>query len=442
MRSMGIEDFINAQRFGSFQIRIAVLCFLVMLIDGFDAQAVGFVAPAIVRELHIDRLSLGPIFTAGVIGMTVGSLSLGMLADRFGRKRMLVLCLLMFGLCTMLKATAGSVVTLIAWQFLAGLGLGGAYPNAVSMMSEFSPASRRATLTAAAACGYLVGTSIGGFVAAALIPAYGWQAVFLLGGALALVLTAVLLGGLPESAKWLLLRAGRDEDVMRILRRIADRPDSLQDVTIVADEEKASAASVSDLFVPGRAVTTVLLWIAAFMSLLVAFFVFTWLPTVFTSANLSIRQSVIASTMIPTGAVVGSILWGVLVDRRSASVVLGSAFALYAVCLVLVGVYGSSYLLLILFLFLAGVGSGGQTATNAYIAMIHPTLIRSTAVGWAIGVGRVGSILGPLLGTFIVGWSLAAIFMTIAIPAAIAAISLYLLGIGQRQRQDAAAVIN
>jgi AAHS family 4-hydroxybenzoate transporter-like MFS transporter len=164
------------------------------------------------------------------------------------------------------------------------------------------------------------------------------------------------------------------------------------------------------------------------MSLLLAFFVFTWLPVLFNTSGLSIQQSVFASTMLPVGAVAGSLLWGRLVDKTFPTIVLGSAYALYAICLIGIGLFGSSYQILLLLLFVGGAGSGAQTSTNAFIAGIHPTLVRSTAVGWALGIGRIGSILGPLLGTFLVGWPLNSVFYLMAAPAAIAAVSMWLIG--------------
>src|SRR6516165_9311348 len=207
MRSaVDVAALIDRQDVGPFQARIVAVCFAILIFDGFDAQVIGFVAPALLGALKLERGMLAPIFTAGLVGYGFGSIIFGSLADRFGRKTMLVTSTIVFGVFTLLKATATSLPELAFWQFVAGLGIAGATPNAVALISEYSPARLRATLTTTALSGFLIGSAIGGLISAFLIPAYGWQSVFYVGGIGPLLMVPILLIGVPESVRFLLLR--------------------------------------------------------------------------------------------------------------------------------------------------------------------------------------------------------------------------------------------
>ena len=362
--------------------------------------------------------------------MAVGSLLFGIAADRIVQRGALIWSLAVFGLFTLGKSLAGSYAALVSLQFLAGLGLGGAYPNAIALMVEYAPKRVRNTLVTAGACGYLFGSSIGGFLATTLIPRFGWPSVFVIGGAVPLALVGLLALYLPESIPHLIGRAGGEAEARRILHRIAPDLALPSDVALGTSEMRPSGFSVLALFRQGRAAATLLLWVTQFMNLAVAFFVFSWLPTIFRTAGISLRYSVLAATTLPLGAMLGSLLWGRLIDRFSRPAVLAAACVLYAVFLAPVGSATGSLPQLMLLLFFAGVGNGSQTAINSFIGTTYPTAIRSTGLGWAIGIGRVGSMLGPIAGAAMIGWqwSQPAIFYAAALPCLIAALSIYLVG--------------
>src|SRR6266446_9596245 len=190
MATVNVQEFIDGRKLSGFQVRVFALCALIVLIDGFDTQAIGYVAPAIVRSWHVDRAALTPVFSAGLFGLMIGALSFGPIADRFGRKPVLVLCTLFFGLMSLLTVTADSLSSLIALRFLTGLGLGGAMPNAIALTSEYAPKRVRATAVMTMFTGFSLGAAVGGGVAAALISRFGWQSVFVLGGTFPLLLAA------------------------------------------------------------------------------------------------------------------------------------------------------------------------------------------------------------------------------------------------------------
>jgi MFS transporter, AAHS family, 4-hydroxybenzoate transporter len=427
--AIDVAALIDRQPVGRFQARIVALCFLVLVFDGFDAQVIGFVAPALLGALKLERAMLAPIFTAGLIGYGFGSIIFGTLADRFGRKSMLVTSTVVFGLFTLLKSTATSLEMLTFWQFVAGLGIAGATPNAVALISEYSPARLRATLTTAALSGFLIGSTIGGVISAFLIPAFGWPSIFYVGGIAPLLLVPVLIIGIPESARFLIMRQAPPVRIGEILRRIVPKFDVDETMAFVMPE-RVKGLSVVELFRSGRATLTILLWITMFMTLLVTYFLLSWLPVLINSAGLSVRESVLASAMFPAGGVLGALLWGRMIDRYWPPAVLAAAFAVFAICTATIGPSSASFAVLVLVLFGAGAGAGGQMATNAFGGLVYPTPMKATGVGWMLGVGRTGSMIGPLLGGAMLAmhWSVTQILLATAIPAIIAALSMYLIG--------------
>ena len=221
--AIDVADFIDRQPVGGFQFKLLLTCAAVLFLDGFDTQAIGYVAPALAREWGLTKGALGPVFSAGLFGLMIGALLLGPLADRIGRKRIIILSTLAFGICALATAFVHDVNALLAIRFLTGLGLGGAMPNAIAMTSEFNPRRRRATMVMIMFCGFSVGAALGGLLAAALIPHFGWRSVFVVGGVAPLLLVPVLALRLPESVRFLALTGRADEEVAALAS--IDQPD-------------------------------------------------------------------------------------------------------------------------------------------------------------------------------------------------------------------------
>src|SRR4051812_47030989 len=203
--TIDVAEFIDRQPVGRFQIRLLLTCAAVLFLDGFDTQAIGYVAPALAKEWSLTKGALGPVFSAGLFGLMIGALVFGPLADRVGRKRIIIFSTLAFGVGTLITAFLQDVNMLLVMRFLTGLGLGGAMPNAVALTSEFSPHRRRATMVMTMFCGFSIGAALGGLLAAALIPQFGWRSVFLIGGVAPLLLVPILALKLPESVRFLTL---------------------------------------------------------------------------------------------------------------------------------------------------------------------------------------------------------------------------------------------
>src|SRR5882724_6494499 len=221
--SIDVAQFIDQQPVSRFQVRLLLTCAAVLFIVGFDTQAIGYVAPALAKEWGLSKGALGPVFSAGLVGLMIGALVFGPLADRIGRKKIIIFSTLAFGLGTLATALVQDVGMLLAVRFLTGLGLGGAMPNAIAMTSEFSPHRRRATMVMIMFCGFSVGAALGGFLAAALIPQFGWRSVFVVGGIAPLLLAPILVLRLPESVRFLALAGGANERVAQLLAFIAPK---------------------------------------------------------------------------------------------------------------------------------------------------------------------------------------------------------------------------
>jgi MFS transporter, AAHS family, 4-hydroxybenzoate transporter len=405
------------QSLGRLHVLVAGLCAAVVFIDGFDAQVMGFVAPALIAELHIPRGALGAVISSGTIGMMFGALAFGPIADRIGRRPVLILCALLFGAGSLLTATAASVAALTTFRVFTGLGMGGAMPNAIALTSEFMPARSRTSIVMTMFCGFSFGSASAGWVAAAVIRRFGWQAMFVVGGVAPILLAAVLVVYLPESVRFLALKSGRHG-------------------------ESADAASVQQLFGEGRAAITILLWTMFFMNLLNLWFLNNWLPLIMYDAGIRIETASLITSLFQIGGLIGSLALAGLFGRRLTFGMLAGVFLAASVFILLIGEAGASIPFLIVVVSASGFAViGGQTASNALAAELYPTPIRSTGVGWALGIGRVGSILGPILGGLLLSYGGGArrAFWAAAAPALVAMCAALAVGWVQRAGRAGAA---
>jgi AAHS family 4-hydroxybenzoate transporter-like MFS transporter len=417
--STDVAGFIDLQPVGRFQISLLLLCAAVLFIDGFDTQAISYVAPEIAREWKLGRGALGPVFSAGSLGLMTGALIFGPIADRIGRRRIIILSTAAFGLCTLATIFVQDISWLIAIRFLTGLGLGGAMPNAIALTSEFSPHRRRATMIMAMFCGFSVGAALGGLLAAALIPLFGWRSVFLIGGIAPLLYVPFLAKMLPESIRFLALTGRDDAEVGSLMARIAPAAALPPDTRFVVHEPKLAGIPVVHLFKDGRTTTTLLFWVVFFMSLLDLYLLSNWLPTVLNDLGASISMAAVIGAMLQVGGVAGTFTLGTSVDRFSFRA-LALTYLCASAAITAIGFSGHSIALATMAVFCAGFCIvGGQIASNALTATYYPTTMRSTGVGWALGIGRAGSIVGPLVGGIMIANHVGAetLFVTAAIPA-------------------------
>ena len=380
---------------GRFEVTVIAACAAAIFFDGFDAQAIGYVGPSLIQAFRIAPSALGPVFSAGLVGIMLGALLIAPLADRVGRRPVILASIAMFAAFTLATAWAGSITVLLWLRLLTGLGLGGCMPNAIALTTEYSPARLRGFLVTLMFNGFTLGSLLGGVLAHQLIPVFGWRAVFVAGGALPLLLLPVLLFTLPESQRFL------------------------------RGQEAAVKRSVGELFKDGRGRATAVLWIVFFMSLLDVYLLVSWLPTALNQAGVPAQTAILLGSLLQVGALVGTLLCGAGLDRFGGNAVLVPAYLLAALSIAAIGVFSAASLAMTTFaVFKAGASIiGGQTAANALAAGSYPTKIRSTGVGWALGIGRIGSIIGPLVAAALLSMqvSVKGIFLISAIPALVAA---------------------
>jgi AAHS family 4-hydroxybenzoate transporter-like MFS transporter len=399
-KTINVSTVIDTQPIGGFQIRVFLLCAAVLFVDGFDVQGITYVAPAISQEWALARGAFGPTFSAGLFGVMLGAILLAPLADRVGRRRVIILSCAAFGLGTLFTVWVPSLNALLGLRFLTGFGLGSALPNAIGLASEYAPERRRALVVMFVGSGISIGSIASGMAASQLVNTLGWRALFVAGGVLPLLLAVVISRVLPESIRFAALLPQRQHEAKRLLRRIRPEIDSGEDVQIVSGDSHGGKAAVADLFREGRGPATVALWLAFFMSLLNVYLAINWLPTSLNASGFTVAQAAFMTSLYHFGGVAGTYAIGLFMDRLGPH-----KMVLVALLLALIGFYtfasatGMTQWPTTAVLMLAGFGViGAQVGLTALSAITYPVAIRSTGLGWGLGVGRIGSIVGPSVG--------------------------------------------
>jgi AAHS family 4-hydroxybenzoate transporter-like MFS transporter len=400
-----VSRFIDERKLTRFNAGLLVWSFFIVLFDGYDISAISFAAPELIKAWGIsNRPALGPVFSASLFGILVGSPLFGYLGDRYGRKAAVIGSCLVFGIFTLAACWATKLQDLLWLRFLAGIGIGGLLPNLIALNAEFAPRRFRATLIILMFTGITFGGSLPGAVSVWSVPHYGWQAIFAVGGILPIVMAGAAALWLPESLKHLVVREQRDKAAALLSTMSPGQAIAPGAKLAVADEKVYKGFNPKFLFEGGLAWITPLLWICFACNLMGFYFLISWLPTLLTGAKLPPSEAAIATALVQIGGTVGGLALARPIDAKGfLPVTILFACAVFAVgALGFVGL--SSTALLMLVVFLAGFCVLGlQFGLNAASAMIYPTSVRSNGSGWAFGVGRVGSVVGPILGGILIG---------------------------------------
>ncbi|WP_035883164.1 aromatic acid/H+ symport family MFS transporter [Cupriavidus metallidurans] len=434
--TLDVQSLIDSQRFSAYQWLILVLCFLIVAVDGFDTAAMGYVAPALVQDWGIEKSSLGPVMSAALFGLAFGAIFAGPMADRVGRKKVLVLSVFFFGACSLATAFAPTIWWLTVLRFLTGLGLGAAMPNAVTLMSEYAPARRRAVLVNTMFCGFPLGSAAGGFFAAAIIPQFGWHSVLVFGGIVPLVLAVVLVTTLPESVRYMVVRQYPADQIRQVLARVTGaRVDSASAFTI-SEAAPASSSAIGTVLAPRYRLGSTMLWLTYFMGLVIFYLLTSWMPTLMKDAGFSLQRASFLTALFPLGGGIGTIAAGWFMDRFNPNKVIAITYALTGVLIYAVGqVASGDQVVLGVLIFLAGTAmNGAQSSMPSLAAAFYPTQGRATGVAWMLGIGRFGGITGALLGAELLRLHLGfdVIFTLLAIPAFAATAALVVKHVGAR----------
>jgi MFS transporter, AAHS family, 4-hydroxybenzoate transporter len=421
---------------GRLQIKIIALCSLVALLDGFDLLAIGVAAPAMAGPLHIAPNQLGAVFSAALFGLMLGAFWLGPIADRYGPRCVLISATATFGVFTLCTAGATTLPQILLFRFLAGVGLGGAMPSFISLAAEYTPRPNRQAVVGLLWTGFPLGGVVVGLLASRLMATVGWQSLFYIGGILPLGLSMMLIRALPDSIEFLVTRGAAWQEIRDLLVRINPTINIESGCQFVIKGEKTRGVPVWQLFSAGRAGRTIWLWASYFFTFMMLVSSAAWTPTLLQRAGIDSAKSSIAVALFALGSVFGTPLAGFLVSRFAARGVLPAALVGSAVTLGAVGYARQSIALVIGCLgfagFFLGVASSGLIAQAP---LLYPTAIRSTGVGWAMGLGRLGSFVGPLAIGLLVdrGWRIGDSFVALGTAALCAVLLTSLIGIDQRR---------
>lgn len=426
-QTCNIPDVIDHAALSSFQWRVFALCFLVAIFDGFDTQAIAYTGPAIIESLQLSTGGLAPILSAGIVGMALGAMALGLFGDRFGRRPTVMGAVALFALATLATAFATSAEQILVLRFLAGLGMGGATPVLLALASEYGPARLRGAVVTGILLGLPAGAMLGGLLAAQVMPLIGWQGIFLAGGLLPLVLLVGLYFALPESLQFLATRSGETAQVRRILARISSR--ALPDDVRFSVPEAATRTSVRALFGPGLARNTLAVWLTYLFNWVAWFMFLSWLPTVLKTAGLPVEQAPLGTVTVNAVFILCAIPLSILLPRLNTRNVLLGLFALGVLVSLGLSLSGDNWVLVFLLVGAAGLGIGGQQiALNYLVVSAYPTRLRATATGWAIGLGRVGAIIGSALGgTFLEWGGVSGFYLALGAPLLLALVAVALI---------------
>jgi AAHS family 4-hydroxybenzoate transporter-like MFS transporter len=395
-----IGELIDQRSLSALQIIVIVMSALVVWLDGYHIQSMALVVPSLASQWSMKSSDFSLVLASALVGIALGGAFLAPLGDRRGRRMLLIASMAVVGLSSIATGYATGMTHLIVWRFLTGLGLGASIPNATALTSDYVPAKRRAALVTVMFSGIAIGAFTSGFVAPPIIAAFGWQGMFTIGGVLPLVLSVLLAATIPESIRLLVVRAPDDPRIPKILARLAPGIDPR---AIYAKKQEVQRQSVIELLRGPYRKGTLLLWLVFVLNMFILYLLVNWLPSLLTAQGWPSSQALQGAVMIQAGGVMGGLLLSWYVDKGKTVAAMISAYSVTALAFglfVILPSNGASWWILLLVV--GGGISGGQFALNALAATYYPPIIRATGVGWAYSIGRIGAIVSPVVG----GWIL------------------------------------
>lgn len=424
-----IPELINSTRLNTFQWRVFGLCFFVAILDGFDTQAIAFTGPSIIQAFGLGPGALAPILTAGIVGMVLGAMSLGLMGDKFGRRPTIIGSVALFGIASLATAFAQTTDQILVLRFIAGLGMGGATPVVLSLAAEYGSAKHRGTIMTTVLLGLPAGAILGGLLAAKMLPSIGWQGIFAVGGIVPLALVVVLILALPESLYFMTRHraVASRKKIEHIVAVLTQKPVAAG--TTFSVPEMDVKTRVSSLFKGGLARNTLGIWTIYLFNWVAWFMFLSWLPTVLKATGLPTEQAPMGTVAVNAVFVLCAIPLSIMLPKINTRLLLLALFV-FGIFLCLGLAYsGTNWTLVFILAGCAGLGIGGQQIVlNYMVAQAYPTALRATATGWAIALGRVGAIIGSASG----GWFLehggpAGYYSALIVPLVIAAAGLMII---------------
>lgn len=435
---INVQEFFNTHKLSSFQWMIFLFTFFIAFFDGLDTAAIGYIAPSLLAEWGIDKSELKPVMSAALFGLAFGAVAFGPLADKIGRKAMLIASVFIFSVFSIAAAFATSLTELEILRFITGVGLGAAMPNAVTILSEFCPDNKRSFMVNTMFCGFPIGAAVGGFVSAWLIPAFGWQSVLILGGTVPLIMSIAMIWMIPESVRYLVFKKKPAADIKRILAKIDVSANQATEfvMTEKAVAEKSEKTGMAVVLSKHYVLGSVMLWMSYFLGLMVFYAIINWMPTLFKEANMPAHLGPIVTGLFAIGGL-GAIASGWLMDRFNGNLLIAAFSFLTAVSVALIGIsinWGlAAFIAVVIF---AGIMQNtAQSSLPALAAAFYPTAGRTTGVSWMTGIGRFGAIAGTFLMGFMVERDMtwAQMFYVLAVPSVIMTVCLIIKNVAYKE---------
>ena len=438
-QTMNVNAVVDKAKFSKFHLNVLFWCLLIILFDGYDLAINGVALPLLMQEWGLSAVQAGMLASTALGGMMFGAMFFGSLADKIGRKSVIMICIILFSGFTFWGGFASTPTEFGVLRFLAGLGIGGVMPNLVALTSEYAPQRMRSTLVTTMFSGYAVGGVMAALLGSWFTPTYGWQIMFWIAG-IPLLLLPIVWKFLPESIIFM-VKANKQERAREVLTRLA--PEANVTATTQLELSKAEvpeSANVASLFKKGRGVNTLLFWLAFFMCLLTMYALGSWMPKLMMAAGYSMGSSLLFLLAMNIGAVIGTVSGGMLADRFHLKPVLMVLGVVGAIVLSLLG-FEPPQLALYFMIALAGAASiGSQILLYSYVAQYYPLAVRSTGIGWASAVGRSGAIIGPILIGMLLGMDLPHQYNFIAVGLPLLVVALAVTLISKKDQAEEAEV--
>jgi MFS transporter, AAHS family, benzoate transport protein len=426
---VNINEIIDKARFAAFHWKVLIWCLIIIIFDGYDLVIYGVALPLLMQQWSLTAVQAGLLASAALFGMMFGAMIFGTLSDKLGRKKTIMICVTLFSGFTFLGAFASNPVEFAILRFIAGLGIGGVMPNVVALMTEYAPKKIRSTLVALMFSGYAIGGMSSALLGAWLVKDMGWQIMFLIAG-IPLLLLPVIWKFLPESLAFL-VKSNHHDQAKMIVTKIAPETELTSNTQLILNESTTTEAPVRALFQQGRTFSTFMFWIAFFMCLLMVYALGSWLPKLMLQAGYSLGASMLFLFALNIGGMVGAIGGGALADKFHLKPVITSMFVIGAAALILLGFNSPQFILYSLIAIAGAATIGSQILLYTFVAQFYPTALRSTGMGWASGIGRIGAIIGPVLTGALLTFELPhqMNFLAIAIPGIIAAFAIFMVNL-------------
>lgn len=462
-RTKDVQEFLNERPMSGYQWLLFGICLTIVLLDGFDTAAIGYIAPSLLGEWGVEKSALGPVLTAALFGLAAGGALSGPIADRFGRRYVLTASVILMGAACLWSAYSTSLTELMVLRFITGIGLGAAMPNSVTLMGEFCPDSRRSLILNTMFCGFPLGAFLGGVIAAWMIPHFGWRSVLVAGGVAPLVLAVLMLVVLPESVRFLIANGRRPDQVKAILARISPEANAVERFTageghapkalrdpLGEEETRLDAGHATEPGAPANAQVggarlvlsrefltgSVALWTAYFMGLVIFYAIINWMPLLFKEVGMPASRATLITSLFSLGGL-GAIASGALMDRMEPNRVIAACYLLTAGAVAAIGYVSGSVTMLVVAVLLAGIlMNTAQSSMPALAAAFYPTRGRGTGVAWMMAIGRFGGIAGTALVGLLAARkaSFTTIFLVLAVPGLIAGTAILVKQIAYRGR--------